>query len=530
MIGTKNGYFQDRQGRQVLLHGINFVNKDPKAGYLFPESETRAAFADFHRWGLNCVRLGVIWDGLEPEPGVYNEAYLQGIAHQLDAAHENGLYVFLDMHQDLYSALYSDGAPAWATLDEGQPHITGAVWSDAYFASPAVQTALDQFWRNAPAPDGIGLQDHLAACWKLLAGRFGSHPAVIGYDLFNEPMMGAAAPQAMGLQLARGAELLLQTGFLAPDTANPSQAVLSLWLSTPGRYQVLQLLQDPERFATVVEAPAPLYNHFEREQLMPFYQRIAAAIRAVDEEGVLFLETSMGSNAGVYSAIEPLAGPAGRDPQQAYAPHGYDLVVDTPNNADASPERVRLIFTRHAETARKHGWPMLVGEWGAYGFMPGTLPAARQVVAVFESCLCSDTYWAYEKGLENGGQHAACFPAISRPYPERVAGTLERYAFHPETGLFECAWQEDPSIAAPTVIYLPAWFAFDPARLTCEPAESPALKPSVAPASPVQAPPANQNEAALQPGGVWLFFPPTGEARSRLCTIRVNQDSGGQAE
>jgi len=47
----------------------------------------------------------------------------------------------------------------------------------------------------------------------------------------------------------------------------------------------------------------------------------------------------MGSNMGVYSGIEPLSSGGQRDPQQAYAPHGYDLVVDTARIASASAER-----------------------------------------------------------------------------------------------------------------------------------------------------------------------------------------------
>jgi endoglycosylceramidase len=493
MITTRNSRFYDPEGRQIILHGINYVNKDPQAGYLFPDDDG-ATFADFRRWGFNCLRLGVIWDGLEPQPGVYNEAYLQGLQRQLDWASEHGLYVFLDMHQDLYSVLYSDGAPAWATLHEGQPHVTDEVWSDAYFASPAVQTALDNFWRNAPAPDEIGLQDHFAACWKLLAERFGAHPAVIGFDLFNEPMLGGLAPQALGLQFARGAEIVFQSGVDLPvaEGVDPAEAMLGLWGTPEGRFQILQTLNDAQLYADVVEAPRPVYNKFEREALMPFFRRVAEAIRSVNAEGILFLETSMGSNMGVYSAIEPLenGGP------QAYAPHGYDLVVDTPNVANASNARIAVIFSHHGETARKHAWPMLVGEWGAYGFWPDTLPAARGVVRLFEQLLCSDTYWAYQPGLEQ----AACFPALSRPYPERVAGTLEAYSYDPDAHRFTCTWAENPAINDPTVIYLPAWLDFDPAQLS--------LKPS------------GEYRVETSPsGGIWLHIRPTGTSTLRHLTI-----------
>lgn len=518
MIYIKNNLFIDPQGRQVLLHGINLVNKDPKVGYIGPENAD--TFAAFRQWGFNCVRLGVIWDGLEPQPGVYNEKSLQGIEQQITWAHANDLYVMLDMHQDLYSVLYSDGAPAWATLHEGQPH-TGdhAVWSDAYFTSPAVQTALDNFWGNAPAPDGVGLQDHLASCWQALAERFGKHPAVIGFDLWNEPMMGALAPRALAMQFARGAELLAESGLLTGGSLSPNTGqasipasdgamqdppsgisendLLSIWEDPQGRLQILELLADPQLYAEVVEAPRPVYNQFEIEFVVPFYQRVGKAIRQVDSDGILFLETSMGSNMGLISAIELLVIDGQRDPQQAYAPHGYDLVVDTPGVAQASLERVNLIFQRHAETARRLNLPMLVGEWGAYGSWQDTLQAARDVVGVFEQLLTSETYWAYEPGIE----YFSCFPAISRPYPERVAGQLLSYHYDPQTGRFTCTWIEKPEVTADSVIYLPAWGDFNLQKIEISPGKSASV------------------EIKIQPEGAWLFIKSGGMFQTRSLTV-----------
>jgi endoglycosylceramidase len=481
-IFARNGRFYDADGRQVILHGINYVNKDPQQGYIFPEDES--AFAAFRAWGFNCVRLGVIWDGLEPQPGEYNEIYLQRIQNQLDCAHANNLYVFLDMHQDLYSVLYSDGAPAWATLTDGHPHqIEGSVWDDAYYTSPALQTALDHFWHNTPAPSGIGLQDHFAACWKMLAQRFGSHPAVIGYDLMNEPMPGTVSPEILMALLGQGAELLAAMKGL---DASSIPGMAEQFLQPEGRLELFQHLNDGELFAALLEAPTSLCQAFERQYLMPFYRRVAEAIRSVDTRRILFLETSGFSNFGVSTAIEPLNG----DGQQAYAPHSYDLVTDTAEVAYPGPARLELIYSRHAETSHKGAWPALVGEWGAYGFHENTLPAAWLNVRQLEQRLFSDTYWAYETGIER----SPIFPALSRPYPERVAGTLESYAYDPAAGCFTCAWQEDAAVSFPTIIYLPDWFDFDPANLT--------LTPS------------GQYRVETSPsGGTWLLIRPIGAFR-----------------
>ena len=505
-ITTQAGRFIDPQGRQVILHGINLVNKDPKAGYLGPED--LKTFAAFRRWGLNCIRLGIIWDGLEPEPGVFDETYLQGIDRQIAWAKANDLYVVLDMHQDLYSVLYADGAPEWATLSEGQPHIhSGGVWSDAYLTSPAVQTALDNFWKNAPGPDGVGLQDHYARLWGALARRYATEPAVIGYDLMNEPVPGSLSVKAHQLQFAAGAELLGKMGIdlgkageSDHENADPLEQIMKIWLTPEGRFEILQFFSDPQIYTQAIDAPQAIYNEFEQSALQDLYQHVAASIRQADVQHILFLETSMGSNMGVYSGIEPLIIGGVRDPQQAYAPHGYDLVVDTSRVASACSARVDLIFSRHAETARRWDWPMLVGEWGAYGKMPGTLPAARDVVGVFERLLCSDTYWAYEPEIES----ANSFPALWRPYPERIAGRLESYRYDPQGWSFECTWQEDPAITAPSIIYLPGWLGFDG---TDHSSRKLALTP------------AGDYQIESQAGGIWLRIPPSGQAVKRVLKI-----------
>lgn len=463
LLTIQNRRFIDSDGRQVLLHGINLVNKDPKTGYLGGEGPE--FFDQLRQWGFNCLRLGVIWDGLEPHPGQYNEVYLRGLDQQIELAARNNLCVFLDMHQDLFSVRYSDGAPEWATLTGGTEHITSGIWSDAYFTSPAVQAALDSFWENAPAPDGVGIQDHYARAWGVLAQRYASCSNVIGCDLMNEPFPGALALQIQAAMFTKGAELLSGVDFSGFEgvtetvdffpQGEPAEMLAQMWLTAEGRSRILALLDDMDIYTQVIDATQALYNEFERDKLMGLYRRAAREIRAVDSHSMLFLETTMGSNMGVFSALEPLTlQEGGRDPHQVYAAHGYDLVTDTAGLAQPSNQRIELIFQRHEQTSRWLNMPMLVGEWGAYGDMPGTLPAARQVVSLFEDLLCSETYWAFIPGIENTDS----FPAIHRPYPQRVSGELLHYRFLASEQRFTCSWQEDGANTAQTYIFLPDWF------------------------------------------------------------------------
>ncbi len=446
-VTVKDGAFLDPAGRQILLHGMAVISKNPKENYQSwhgPEE-----FAQMRRWGMNCIRLGIIWDGLEPEPGKYDEEYLKKVDQRIAWARQNGIYVFLDMHQDLFSVKYSDGAPAWATLDEGLPHATGAVWSDSYQLSAAVKKSFDNFWANKPGPDGVGIQDRFALAWQHVAKRYANDSTVIGYDLFNEPNEGSGIPDLQMLMLSAFAGAMAAKDGATPDLTKTG----AMWLDPKGRSELMTRLKDIDIYTKVVDAPQEAVQAFERAHVVPMYQRVANAIREVDKNHILFLETLMACNMGVRTGIEPLVGPDGqRDPLQAYAPHGYDIVVDTPDLANASNDRVRLIFERHAESGKRLGMPVLIGEWGAYGGAgPEIVPTAEFTAREFERHLFSDTYWDYGHDIKD----AAYLPALHRAIPAAVSGALVSYAKDPETGAFVFVWTEDSRISASTRIFMP---------------------------------------------------------------------------
>ena len=403
---TRGREFVDGSGKPFIPHGIAVANKSKSEGY--SAGIERSDFASIRSWGMNCVRLAIFWDGIEPEPGKIDRDYLDRVARIVSWAKAEGLYVLLDMHQDLYSVKFSDGAPGWATLDEGKPHVTGAVWSDSYYASEAVQTALDHFWANSPAPDGKRLQDHYAAAWRAVAERFRDEPAVLGYDLMNEPFPGRDAARVMQASMQRLSELLAaRLGVKAPG----AEELMGMEATPEGRGQITLWLNDLNLFAGMIDGAAPIMQEFDRGRLMPMYARVRKAIRSVDRRHIIFIEPAMSANMGIPSAIEPLADEAGRrDPQQAYAPHGYDIVVDTTSQDLNSHDRIALIFRRHGEFAARHSLPMLVGEWGAYSQHDRSVEAARSTIRQFDELECGDTFWAYRRGF---GQ-SLLLPALER--------------------------------------------------------------------------------------------------------------------
>ncbi|HSN81459.1 MAG TPA: hypothetical protein VLS88_02680, partial [Polyangiales bacterium] len=71
----------------------------------------------------------IFWDAIEPEPGVYDQDYLTRWEDRLDWYAEAGVWVVLDMHQDVYSQVFCcDGAPEWAVRTDGIPYEQQEVW------------------------------------------------------------------------------------------------------------------------------------------------------------------------------------------------------------------------------------------------------------------------------------------------------------------------------------------------------------------------------------------------------------------
>ena len=143
------------------------------------------------RNGFDVVRLGVIYAAVEPSPGVYDDAYLAGIAATVGTLAAHGIYTLLDFHQDQYNErFHGEGFPSWAVQDDGLPNTPDLGFPANYTGMPALQHAFDHFWADSPGPGGVGLGERYAAAWGHVAGRFAGDSHLLGYDLFNEPWPG----------------------------------------------------------------------------------------------------------------------------------------------------------------------------------------------------------------------------------------------------------------------------------------------------------------------------------------------------
>ena len=188
VASATNNWIRDEQGRVIILHGVNISNVAKHTD----DHTSWQTFDDYERlsreWGFNVIRYLIFWSAIEPEPGVFNETYLDKVEERLKWAESLGIYVILDMHQDVYGEKFGgDGAPIWATYDDGIPFIyIIPLWLN--YAQPAVRRAITNFWTSTE------LREHFFYTWVHVVQRFKNNTAILGYNLFNEPSFGNIPP------------------------------------------------------------------------------------------------------------------------------------------------------------------------------------------------------------------------------------------------------------------------------------------------------------------------------------------------
>lgn len=67
---------------------------------------------------MNFVRFGVMWEAVEKSPGVYDDEYLERIRVMINQMGERGLFVLVDMHQDVFArSICGEGIPDFYAKD-----------------------------------------------------------------------------------------------------------------------------------------------------------------------------------------------------------------------------------------------------------------------------------------------------------------------------------------------------------------------------------------------------------------------------
>jgi endoglycosylceramidase len=230
------------QGQEVWLRGVN-VNALVAYNPAYPEAvpATPATYREMAALGLDFVRLPLSVSEITPAPGVVDGAYLARVAEVVSWAAAAHLFVLLDLHQDHYAAdLFpgeADGMPDWMVDPLGfrrHPTLLGVT-------NPAVQGAFTAFWQNRTV-HGVPLWVAYDRALTALGRAFAGNPAVLGYDVMNEPnpgfLLGGDFPRRYLLPFYRQAVAELRRVdpshlvFLEPDVVSEALGRL-VWPREP---------------------------------------------------------------------------------------------------------------------------------------------------------------------------------------------------------------------------------------------------------------------------------------------------------
>ncbi len=422
-IITKSLSFVDESGRQRLLSGMNIDDKhlNQKEFYYDLNEEF---FKKYRAYGFDIIRLAVTWQNLEPEMYCYNEEYLKSLDRIFELAEKYGVYILLDMHQDIYSAndgkSVGDGAPSWAAITDGaKPRMPIFVWADGYFFGRWVHNSFDHFWNN-DFVRGVGLQDRYCDLWKMLATRYGNSPALFGYDLMNEPFPGSMSKR-MFLRLVTN----VAKAVMFNKKIDRKRMVTSLFKGdTPSILDCIggNVIRD------VMENIDALSAEFDIKKYSPFLNKTAAAIREVTDNGIIMIEQSYLCNSGIRQSVPPITVNGKREPLQCFGPHSYDIMVDTPLYKYANADRVKAFFGEMKNTQLRLNVPVIVGEWGGCSDNKDTswFPHAYELLEYFEENHWGQMYWDYH----GDDLDSPLMTMLSRTRPVAVEGEIKAYSYN----------------------------------------------------------------------------------------------------
>mmetsp|Transcript_7252 Transcript_7252/g.20469 ORF Transcript_7252/g.20469 Transcript_7252/m.20469 type:complete len:497 (+) Transcript_7252:110-1600(+) len=189
-------HFYDEYGRVRIFHGTNQVMKVPP-WYISEMYDSDAHAIHMQRLGFTVVRLGFMWSGYNPAPGVFNQTYIDIIKVIVGRLAKRGVYALLNVQMDGLSSKFGtyDGAPWWVINKSlpkhdfpwplRRPQPAGVNKMDLNIMTEASATAYQDLFDN-----NHGMLDDFVAFWSHAAEQFKDVSGVIGYDVINEPFVG----------------------------------------------------------------------------------------------------------------------------------------------------------------------------------------------------------------------------------------------------------------------------------------------------------------------------------------------------
>ena len=465
-IDSTKSFILDNEGRYSVFHGVNVIIKLPP--YL-PDLDkfdplnslnTEYDLKTMKKMGFNMVRLGVIWEAVERQPGVYDMEYLQKVEEIINTLGKNGIYTMVDAHQDAFSRNFcGEGVPYFYTNELGYDKKCNANIVTQFLGFVGTCKNLDYFnftydENGLPVIDDCkknsfieyhflaefssaykkfyenvnNIQDKFVEFWKVVATKFKGNKYVLGYDLWNEPSPG---------------------GFL-------------------------------EDFKNVIPGRPDLYS------VLPLYKKVNEALRDIDPNYILYFE-----NTPIPDTLPIMGGlvwgtmkekPGDDNEPQVYNFHSYCCVsgANACENGEASlknslnlcPKFHKNKFKTEMDNARNNlHVPMFVSEFGACSDSQACYNEIMNVISICEENFISWSYWNYKpygdhtttaiqlveyEGIYNpdGTVQTIKEKSLSRAYVPYYQGLPIDFKFEEGSSTnFETSFEYHSDIEAPTVLF-----------------------------------------------------------------------------
>ena len=465
-IDSTKSFILDNEGRYSVFHGVNVIIKLPP--YL-PDLEkfdpmnslnTEYDLKTMKKMGFNMVRLGVIWEAVERQPGVYDMEYLQKVEEIINTLGKNGIYTMVDAHQDAFSRNFcGEGVPYFYTNELGYDKQCNANIVTQFLGFVGTCKNLDYFnftydENGLPVIDDCkknsfieyhflaefssaykkfyenvnNIQDKFVEFWKVVATKFKGNKYVLGYDLWNEPSPG---------------------GFL-------------------------------EDFKNIIPGRPDLYS------VLPLYKKVNEALRDIDPNYILYFE-----NTPIPDTLPIMGGlvwgtmkekPGDDNEPQVYNFHSYCCVsgANACENGEASlknslnlcPKFHKNKFKTEMDNARNNlHVPMFVTEFGACSDSQACYNEIMNVVSICEENFISWSYWNYKpygdhtttaiqlveyEGIYNpdGTVQTIKEKSLSRAYVPYYQGLPIDFKFEEGSSTnFETSFEYHSDIEVPTVLF-----------------------------------------------------------------------------
>lgn len=455
-IDPRTNNFVDAAGRVRIFHGVNIVHKlHPYHPILEGEMDVNSTLVEadmknLKKYGMNVVRLGVMWPGVEPTRGEYNQTYLDTMYKIVEDLGNHGIHTILDFHQDLLHGDYcGEGVPDYVNdmLKPGMSDKCGDTRLGAMLRVMGVCKSFKQDYKfNADPVTGYPVIDQ---CLQQVFALYYTSPE-LNY-VYDKLYTDSAVQERMAMYFAKVAETFAKSQFvLGYDLFNepfPGNMYEKPWLLKGGKA--------------------------DKDHLQPLYEKLHVAIREHDDRKILFYEPApfpgtVPTNGGIVNPVGFTSAPGGKkfDDRNALSYHVYccaagekncnhdtgDVVTSKNGECDNYVERV---YDQRVKDYKRIGGGGFLTEFGACSNTQNCVNEITRVTSNADKHYQSWAYWQYKyneditttsgskQGFyhDNGTLQKKKVSALARPYATAVAGKPLLMRFSPFTNVFQLTYR-----------------------------------------------------------------------------------------